>query len=355
MKSLTPAEKASTFDSFAQQASPSLTVLDRSTLERYAICPAQARFLETGAVKEHAEILTVGQEVHDALSHATSAWIDSRGQMSPSELRDELETWMRSARPDVQPQVIAALKMSVWEWARYVGARNYRDIMRFDGGEGDLSGQLARDIDSLGLRITSEIDLLHAGPSSVVLHEIDYKSGWKKHGVTDVRDSFQFQLHWWLLADNYPDCQALQVVVWDTRIGKRTWAVEFTREDLPAIAARINSAAGQWWHFRGQAPDTRMTWPVAEKCEACPAAHLCPVADHLGDHLSHENYVDWLAAAEARVAAVTKRLSEERKRRGADIVTAAGNAFGLGKPTKPRAASCKLYGVKSDEPTEESE
>jgi CRISPR/Cas system-associated exonuclease Cas4 (RecB family) len=321
---------------------PAITVLDRSTLERYATCPAQAKFIETGRVMDRSAAAESGNAVHEALSAGVRAYVASRASLNPQELRAEVENAVLSARPDIQPDAVRGLRASLWAWAKWLHGLHPENILRFDGGEGVRSGQLAIDIPGV-VRVTSELDFLHSGPSPKLLHEVDWKSGWKSWTVNSIRDSFQFQLHALLVLENYPDVDGLSVTVWDTRRNRRSWPVEFTRADLPAIRARVMSAAGEWWRAQHEEPPT---WPTVDKCSKCPAAMLCPAS---GESSTVEETVDALAPLEAKVKLMRSFLSVKVGMRGEDIVTEAGNCFGFGKPKRAGRKVAELYQIEAPE------
>lgn len=353
MKGLTSDERQATIAAFVdtEDDGPALTVVDRSTLERYACCPAQAAFIAAGLVNTSSHIASAGEAVHQAFGSVIASYIASGGVIRTGELADELFMELRQSRPDVQPEAIRGMRSSAWAWCQYVNKLHPDNILRYDGGTGTRSGQLAWDLPSLGLRLTAEVDLLHTSPSPVLLCEVDYKTGWKLHGAQDVRDSFQFQMHAWLVLNNYPDVQALQVSVWNTRSNRRTWPVEFTRADLPAFSTRIQTAAGEWWKYRSVEPAKCPTWPTVEKCGICPAARLCPAS---GEVDTPEAMVDQLVAVEAKADAIRKHLGAIVDVSG-DIVTPAGNAFGTGKPKADRRPTKATYAVKQAEPESEGE
>lgn len=337
--------------------SPPLTLLDRSRLERYATCPRQARFIDSGAVLDQSREAASGDAVHAALSALVSAYVSSRGALGPTDLIGEAEQAVLSSRPDIQPDAIRGCRASLWAIAKFVAARHPENVLRWDGGDGDRSGQLAWDMPDLGVRVTSELDLLHAGPAPQLLHEVDWKSGHKVFSAQDVRDSFQFQLHAWLVFQNYPEVAALQTVIWHTRANRRGWAVEFRREDSRAIQARIRHAAGLWWTHRSDAPADTPAWPLPEKCDDCPAARNCAVVQALGLRPVADDpggYVDRLVSLEAAVAQMRKAATAFVKMKRADIVSAAGNCYGANKPKSARTPKMATYREKpeGDEPNE---
>ncbi len=347
-------DKQDALKSFVDVEGPQLVLADRSLLEAFATCPAQARFAQEKLSGPVSEIAVAGNEVHAALGRALSDYIASGGVLSPSEIAEEAWMQLRSARPDVQPDAIAGAKASVWAWSRYVGSLNPVNILRFDGGEGGRSGQLAIDMPGLGVRVTSEIDLLHAGPSKELLHEVDYKAGHAIWTARDVAESFQFQCHAWLVLENYPlDAEgngpkALEVKVWNLRSNKITWSVEFPRSRIHEYKARVASAAMQLWQHRNTPAILTPTWPSIEKCELCDAAALCPVSGQALVELATDPaaFVRSMIAVEAKAAAMVKLAKAHVKTHGT-IQTEDGDCFGV-KPASGRAPLMGLFKSKEE-------
>jgi hypothetical protein len=348
MRKPTPAEMQKAMSAFfIMDEEPALTVLDRSTLENWSLCPFRASAQEAGKINFPA-VLHTGNEVHDALSRVTRNWIESDGEFSPVQLRDELLAELRGSRPDLQPQVLEACRASAWNWASYLAANCHPgNILGFDGGEEiGKSGQLACDFEDLGVQVTSELDLLHAGPSEELLHETDYKSGHKFYTVASVAEAFQFQLHAVLVFANYPKVRGLEVTVLHTRTGQRSYRVVFDRKKVGDYTARIRMAVQAWATHRDNPP----TWPTWEKCSTCEAAFLCPSAGQdIGDVARDpEGVLRQLVAAEAKRKAMVKTLAAHVDRTGKDIV-ADGVAFGRHKPKSDRKATAVMYEVDGED------
>jgi len=203
------------------------------------------------------------------------------------------------SRPDVQPDVLEAVRRSLWAFCRDLETlpceedtwprprRNPADLLRYDGGEGDRSGQLSWDLlaanDERGpVRLTSEVDQLLAGACEEEVYETDWKTGHKLWTPTAVKGAFQFKFHTWLICRNHPAVQTVHVRVWMTRFNSPTSWVHFRRRDadefegvlLGAVQARdemllsIGEQDGR---------DLRhLAWPSKPKCLICPAIQICP-------------------------------------------------------------------------------
>lgn len=335
--------------------SPTLTA-DRSTLERHATCPAQARFVECGLVNDASQIADTGEAVHQAYGAGVRAYIDLANEgevMRAGMLADIIRTELRQARPDIQPDAIAAAGRSVWSFAQFIADVHPMNVLRYDGGEGEHSGQLAWDLDGLGVRVTSELDLLLATESKAVLREVDYKSGWRRWSVSEVAKSFQFQTHGWLVLQNYPEVECLEVQVWDTRRNDVTYPVAFERCDLPNWHARIASAAGYFYQHRNTLPADAPVWPAADKCPTCPAAALCPASREAAVlYKNPARYVDLMFAIQRRLDRMTELATAAVDIGGEDLIGSDGARFGVGKPKSERKPTKSLYVLK---PTKEDE
>ena len=318
-------------------------IVDRSALELYSVCPAQARFRET-AVRSVGDAAEIGNAVHDALSFTTRSYVDSQGTVNTDAIADDLAMHLRSSRPDVQPEAIAAMKPSVWAWAKFLREIHPLNVIRFDGGGDDRSGQLAIDIPSLNVRVTSEVDLLYAPESDGILCEVDYKTGRRRWTERGVRNSFQMQLHALLVLTNYQDIDAVDIAVWNTRTNARTYRVRFPRTRLAEYRTRVDAAAGYWQQYHEVPPAECPTWPTRDKCKRCDAAALCPVADQDIRELVSDprGYVDATVSLAARLSARTKLLSGYVDARG-DVVSDHGNAYGLQKPAGKRTKRKAFY------------
>lgn len=324
--------------------------LYRTELERYTVCPFMAHACDTGKVLTATDATDSGSEAHDIIAEAVADY--ARDGIPP---REFIERAKFQARADVQPDVVDALRRATYTLDRLLTGRSPKDLMLFDGGEGSQSGQLAVEIlqatDKRGpVFASSELDLLVAGPSVEEVHEYDWKTGRTVWTATDVATSFQFRKHAFLVFETFPQVQRLVTRVYMTRMNEMTPPVVFKREYLEEYAGYVHAAAEQWWMVQatGKAP----CWPRPEKCAACPAVHLCPVATAQPDAMALESMLNddpegFVAATEAVAALLDKRRAMLRAYVDAngDII-GDGVAFGLEGPkrvTKPRADQYKAY------------
>lgn len=325
---------------------PEYTVLDRSTLERWANCPAQAKLIELHRPIEETQAMLVGTAIHDALSQTMDDYMGDPMGMSTGMVKEMLEQRMTQIRPDLQSDAVSTARYAAWSWAKYITEIHPANILRYDGGQGDHSGQLAWDLPWLGIRVTSEVDLLFSGPSPEVIHEIDYKTGYTTYSVDSVADSFQFQLHAALLLDAYPAVQAVDIRVWDIRRNQITYSTLFPRTKLAQYQERVLSACSAWKENQGPGIDAAAIWPESQKCGLCPVSQHCPRASSVMQ--TPVGKLRQLIVIEAARDLLRKELTAAVKTSGKDICTPEGDCFGLDKPKGTRP-TYSLYGAKDKE------
>lgn len=355
MKHPTKEEMAGTINSLdiSEFDATPLPTMGRSEGERAANCPFMAHAVAKGLVNDASAPAESGNEVHQAYSNALAEWIGSGGDMEPHDLRANIEFDLANARPDIQPDVLTGGRSSMWAWCSFIRGIHPDNILAYDGGESQgRGGQLAWDMPDLGVRVTSEIDLLLAGDSVQTVREIDYKSGWKVWTASEVKRSFQFQMHAALILRAYPSIEAVLTEVWNTRSNSRTYPVEFARKNLNDYEMRIRRTVEAWKASQGEHP---ACWPGYEKCSMCPAAIICPEAsaDIKAVAEDPKAAVLRLVAIDAQRDALAKLLNAHVKRIGSDIVVGDA-AYGCDKPKVSRK-TWALYPVnsKSDSNPEE--
>lgn len=312
--------------------------MDRSTLERDCICPLSARLAEEGHALPVGDAANVGEAGHKAISESVAAYIEEGGAMRPGELTDQLLVELLGSRPDVQPETISAVRPSIWKITELIKELNPLNILRYDGGKGAKSGQLA--VDAFNVRLTGEVDFLYADQHSVeIINLADWKTGHKLWTALDVRRSFQFQFYALLVLKNYPNAQALRVRILNTRIGQWSWSCEFRRHDMEAIGARINNALSYWQ------TKSREAWPSLEKCSICDCVLACEyaAAPLVEVAANPSRAVDQLIAMDARADTLKNLLTAHADARG-DIASTDGKAiFGRGAPVSERKRPAKIY------------
>lgn len=319
-----------------------LPVVDRSRLQSYATCPLQARLSEQrkGTVGEDAEI---GEQVHRAFGRVVQCLLDDHN-MHRSAIAETFERELQSSRPDLQPKVIDAAKASIWPLASYLAEINPLNVLHFDGGQGEKSGQLSCDIEALQFRLTRESDFVHATDSTEVLRVLDLKSGRKQWDYDAVLSEFAFAIDAYLLFQKYERVQVVQIAVWMTRFGHRTPFVDFSRRRMADIYGQILTAYDALARNERAPIEKVEAFPTEEKCRICSCAASCRLAE-AEFATDPAILVDQLIASEARVKALEKRLSAVRDETGRDIVSPNGNAYGTEKPSS-RKKTKSAYSVK---------
>lgn len=335
-----------------------LRIVDRSALELYTVCPQQAVWMDSGVILNETREMASGNAVHDALSLVTREFVDSLstsdsgfGGYRAAELKETLDAYLLTSRPDIQQDAIDAMRASAWSWCKFLSVIHREEVLKFDGGEGSKSGQVSVDIPHLGLRLTSEIDFLHAGPAPEVIHEIDYKTGHKIWSSSNVAESFQFQFHAYLLLTEYPNVKAVEVRVWNTRSNRLTYGVVFDRtRDFSAIENRIMRAATELAKWSGKDPKGVDAWPAVDKCTNCRAACYCTASRHIGDQQSNpESLLEGIIHLRAKADAKEEILKGIVRQTGKDVILPNGDSFGLGKPKGKPRATYAVYSQKKDE------
>lgn len=327
-------------------------VVDRSTLDRWATCPMQAGLIEAGLVIDQGLPLVVGVEAHDVLSLATAEYVNRGGSLTPDELMSIVVDLIGSSRVDTTTRVFQTLRTSLRSWAQFICDRRPEDLLKFDGGQGDQSGQLAIEFDSPAVQVTSEVDLLYVGPSPDVLCEVDYKTGFAMWTEDEIRHSFQFQLHAVLVFESFPEAQCLELIVWDTRVNHRTFRVRFFRRDESLYRNRVLSAAKNWIENRAKPLNQLPTWPESSKCSGCSVAQYCPRCKYIEtDPVELVRNLKILETARKNVMGL---LAKHVHKRG-DIVTPEGDCYGKNKPSSGKVKPNALYSLnRSEDPEDES-
>jgi CRISPR/Cas system-associated exonuclease Cas4 (RecB family) len=327
-----------TLATFIDDAPPALMPAYRTTVQNYATCPLMGWLLENRRVIDSSTDTASGSEAHDAFSEVVAEYVASGGEMNRGEIGDMLVGYLRQSRPDVQPLVIESVKRSVYEWSQFIHGITASNILRFDGGKGSRTGQIGKDVPHLGLCATTELDFLHAGPAKEMLHIVDWKTGRYMHTAADVKESFQFAYQAWLTLENYPDVQAVEVRVWNTRLNRLTYGVEFLRNDLPAIEQRmIKSLSIYAQHTVAESPEKIPAWPTAEKCGECRASIFCHATPPNEVENDPVAFLLAMHAQEQRLKAMKKAAAAYVTRTAQDIVTGDGSlCFGFDKPSSER-------------------
>lgn len=354
MQQLTRDEKDTALLHFADAAEDNRIILRRTQLEQSMFCPYMARQIELGNVHDGSQITEVGEAVHQAHAAAITAYIENDGQHDSRGLADELRLNLRESRPDLQPKVLDAARAATWSWSKYVAGLHPGCIIAFDGGDRlkhpddpDLtrSGQLSHEIPfgSDTVVVTAELDLLHSTASPDVLCEVDYKSGFRPYDYATIAAEFQFSTHAWLVFQNFPSVEWLDVRIWSTRFNGLTPRMRFSRVNLADYHGRVLTAVTEYMRHKDN-PNPPAT-PFAEKCDLCPCALTCP---HSHSEIPSDAVagLERLIVLEAALSTQKKALWKHVESTGADIVTLKGDAFGNDKPRQTRKPENPLYQLK---------
>ena len=204
-------------------------------------------------------------------------------------------------------------------------------MLRHDSGEGKRSGQISVPVE-FGkelFRFTCELDLLHSTESPEVVNLFDWKSGWKRWTFGTVADSFQFQFYAWLVLENYPEINAVDVRVVRTADNYVTKPWRAERRRMRDWRARAMSALAEYGRPNNEA------WPSPDKCAWCPVIEHCNLAAPEVALVAESPgaAVDWLVQIEAHTDQVKKTLGAIVEKTG-DIQGAQSKVwFGRDKPS----------------------
>ena len=316
-------------------------LIDRSGLERWATCPAQAWLVESGRYNTDSIPATTGSEAHECYSRAVSLWVESGGVADVSSLVDAVLRTARQSRPDVQPHVIETLKKSCWTWCRWLRRIRPDSILHFDGGEGLLSGQIGYEVDSETV-LTAECDFVCQGSAKDTIELYDWKTGWRRWDSDAVANSFQFQFYAYLLAQTYPGSEIL-VSIWNSRFNEFTRPVGFSPLDIERVWSRIEQSMDTRTKFQASS-EPPPTWPTETKCAICAGAVDCPSATPVARDIAANpgDFIDRMVAMKSAIAAMSKVATEYADEKG-DISTPHGNSFGRSKPRQTRRPAAELY------------
>ena len=259
----------------------------RSESEHWANCPAQGDHCERHPEQFGSLKADAGDLAHGVIDNAVTEWLDSGEH--PSEF---MVPNAQMTRPDVQPDVLAAVRPVVWTLGSFLRARHRDDILRWSGGpdkrpEGkDYSGQVAFSLLPAGRGMgetfaTMELDLLVSTPAPTVLKVIDFKGGQTKYNMTQVASSWQARFYAMVVHEVYPECMFVDFEIWMTRLRSRTPAVRFSRRDSSDMKARVLMALEARHSTLQLKPhDAPGTIPGETKCLRCPMLMECDHAHH---------------------------------------------------------------------------
>lgn len=329
-----------------------LPEVDRTELEIYGeVCPAQARFIETGRVIRTSKPLLVGQEAHEAYSAGVAELFQVDPMLRDWEVAQEIEnaaSWrLLHSRPDLQPEIVKACEPSLKIWSRKIAEIAAVNVLAYDGAKRgtDYYAQFGWDIPALGVCFTTELDFLFKGPSPAILHEYDWKTGHESWPEQRVYESFQFQSHAVVVLERF-QAEALDVAIFKSRERSFTKPVRFERKYLEQYKARIYNAAVVRNRNKDLPPEKAEAWPSEEGCRLCPARAMCPHVPASEIDKDPVAYVLGMHALQQKLEGMAEEAASYVERTGQDIVTSdEPNAirFGVGRPIQRKAPTPELY------------
>lgn len=358
-------------------------IADRSTLENYSTCPLMARLREEKFRSVDAVAIS-GEEAHKAISGAIKSYIDSHGALSRHDVIEAIQHNILASRSDMVVDTHSAMKYSAHAIGSYISDIHPRNILAFDGGEDtfvmdevedeetgmlkgvnrSLSGQLWCDL-QFGrqvVRLTAEMDFLHATRSPGLLQLSDWKSGWREWTESQVAESFQFRFYAFLVFETFNqkttdeagrdvyEVDTLDIVIWNTRTGRKLKPARFERKDMEPIRSMILGAAGDFFQNRTKAISEAEARPTREGCRICSCAAACTVCDRdISEIRSNPGEaVDRLYALTRMVEEYEKTLKAEAIYAG-EIVSPSGKAFGCKRVKRVTKPKFELYDSASDD------
>ena len=215
-------------------------------------------------------------------------------------------------RPDIQPQVIRAVKylaesITHLQPHRILGVETQIDC---------ASGIYAKTGHQFVL--TACLDLLLGGTNSLIV--FDWKSGYKKRTNQETYDDFQCQFDVFILFKMYPEIDTIHWFYDETFWGTKSYArfernastihPELTTE--MQFQGRIFSALNLW------KDDCREAWPEEKKCCWCDAIFFCPHASAGSKKIASNprRFIDRMVALQAILDRYNKIAKDWYKRYG---------------------------------------
>jgi len=316
---------------------------DRSTVEDYITCPSQGRLKKEFVPLTCSAATESGQEAHNVFGAGMLARWEGA---TLNEVREIMRDEMNRSRPDVQPDVIDACKRYLFKFAEnlyFTPAgydRNPEDIVAFDGGTGDKSGQLAcKMTEKHGL--TCEVDLLLRGETDGEMELHDWKSGRTHWTSGDVKTSFQFGTFYpYLVFRNFKHINRIHVIIHMPRKYEQTSPVTFHRSDEAAMNERL---------LRGleiMQGDCLEVWPTKEKCGWCDVLDHCSMKQAVKVKASNKDLLNSYVIYSTYLDEIKKELKKAVDTDGEiSIVNEAGEtiSYGIDKPAAKRKRTMSVY------------
>jgi len=309
---------------------------DRSDLENTANCPFQAKAIRDGKVKNVSRPMDIGTEGHRLIAEGIT-WGEGDYMAAADYVLEEVA----KARPDIQPDVIKALRFIANELKR-IGNYSYGSLI---GVEKQFTALLFPATPSRGaIYVTACIDLANAGRDKTVLHIHDWKTGYKQRSNSEAYADFQTCCYAWILFYTYPDVQEIHFWYDNTMFDTRAYCKLERDRDYHNFQGRIEQAV----LLRLQ--ECEDAWPDLEKCSWCPATAICPhvIAEARDFNADKEAFLLQLIATQSRLTAMKKVANAHVKEHG-NIVF--GNHI-YGDKGRQKVAFSAFKAGKSDEEKE---
>jgi len=277
---------------------------DRSDLENTANCPFAAKAIRDGKVQNISRLMDIGSEGHLLIKEGIE-W----GNGDYMVAADYILAEVTKARPDIQPEVIKALRFISNELKR-IGNFNYGNLV---GVEKQFSAELLPASQSRGaVIITARLDLVNAGRDKTVLHVHDWKTGYKHRSNSEAYASFQTCCIAWILFKELADVQEIHFWYDQTMTDTRAYCKLERDRDYYNFQGRLETAV--MLRLR----DSSEAWPDIEKCSWCPATAICPhvVADARDFNTDKVPFLQQMIALQARLTAMKKIANAYVKKHG---------------------------------------
>lgn len=344
---------------------PAPTIIGRSELEAF-LCPFRGAVKHQGIVSDVSHDADAGTECHRVIAAAVKARaVDGATPFRLRELMDDLAT---RAPAHVQPRVVETIRGMKYKIVEIITtlpdtglARNPEDLWKYDGGEGDSSGQLTATLipeadGNPRVDLTCGVDLIVPTVSPKELLVYDYKTGWREWTATEVKQSFQFaRFYSWVIFSRFPAIDKIGFII-VMRGGECTSIVHIERKDMYAIGQQLLTLVGDYLRWKDAPIDTGATgirWPHnppqrpdARECCYCPALQKCPAGKRTAAEIATDPraLLGLIMVGQAQVDEATEMLKTIARESGGDIVCGE-LTFGQNKPTtrKPNAKPYAIY------------
>ena len=323
-----------------QLKTPEPITIDRSDLETTGNCPFAAKAIRDGKIKNVSRLMDIGSEGHRLIEEGIE-W----GEGDYMAASDYILQEVTKARPDIQPEVIKALRFIANELKR-IGNFNYGNLI---GVEKQFSAQLLPASPKRGpVILTICLDLVNAGRDKTSLHVRDWKTGYKQRSSTEAYNAFQTCHAAWVLFETFPDVQEIHFWYDQTMFDTRAYCKLERARDYYNFRGRLETTVMLWLN------DSDEAWPDIEKCVWCPATAICPhvIAEARDFNADKEAFLLQMVATQSRLTAMKKVANTYVKEHG-NIVFGKDQIYG--DKGRQKVSFSAFKAGKSDEDVKEDE